>query len=122
MNRYLASMISIRDAYVRKSLRENFYHGVLLGLLRFREDWSISSNTESGDGFSDILITIPLARTGILIELKYADNNSLDACCATALRQIKNRRYDAVFEDNEITKVFRYGIAFRKKICRVVQA
>lgn len=35
---YLRRTISIRDTGARRGLRENFYHGVLLGLLRHRED------------------------------------------------------------------------------------
>ena len=44
---YLWNMISVRDS-ASKEKKENFYHGMLLGLLRFREDWYIKSNAESG--------------------------------------------------------------------------
>ena len=70
---YLKRTISIRDTGVRKDRKENFYHGILLGLLSHREDWIISSNAESGEGFSDILIEIEESDTGIVIEIKYPD-------------------------------------------------
>lgn len=78
-NAYLARTISIRDTNVRKKKKENFYHGILLGLLGHREDWYIRSNAESGDGFSDILIEIEEEGIGIVIEVKYPDRGKKSA-------------------------------------------
>ena len=85
--------ISIRDTFTTK--KENFYHGVLLGLLSYDPDWYITSNQESGDGYSDIMIEAEQARIGIIIEVKYAENiKTLDKACQKALKQIKEKNYD----------------------------
>lgn len=90
---YLAKTISIRDTFVRK--KENFYHGILLGLLAYKENWSVSSNNESGEGYSDILIEIDDEETGIVIEVKYSDSENMLKCCETALNQINRMNYEA---------------------------
>ena len=78
---YLWNTISIRDTAVAKEKKENFYHGILLGLLGYKSNWLIKSNAESGIGYSDILVEVPTNRTGIVIELKYAEDGDLDAAC-----------------------------------------
>ena len=75
---YMKKTISIRDTFVQKPTRENFYHGLLLGILGFKENWSVMSNRESGDGFSDILIRIEDEEIGIVIEVKYASDGDLE--------------------------------------------
>ena len=92
---YLWNTISIRDTAVAKEKKENFYHGILLGLLGYKSSWLIKSNAESGTGYSDILVEVPTNRTGIVIELKYAENGDLDAACEEALKQIKEKDYVA---------------------------
>ncbi len=76
---YLNDTISIRDTAVRKELKENFYHGFLLGLLRYRRDWKVLSNRESGRGYADIVIELFMQKMGIVIELKYVDDGNLEA-------------------------------------------
>lgn len=78
---YLSEAISIRDTSKKKAMKENFYHGILLGILRFRRDWIVRSNQESGDGYNDIMIMYNPKKIGIVIEVKYADNKNLDAGC-----------------------------------------
>ncbi len=116
---YLVRTISIRDT-TTKSKKENFYHGILLGLLAYDRDWVVSSNAESGDGYSDILIEIEEEDTGIIIEIKYAENADLDAACQTAMAQIKEKDYSERLRREGITKVIAFGIACYKKRCRVV--
>lgn len=117
---YLQKTISIRDTFVQKQTKENFYHGILLGILGFKENWSVLSNRESGDGYQDIQIEIEDEKIGIIIEVKYAHNANLDAECEKALEQINNVGYaDALYEDG-IQKILMYGIACYKKRCRVV--
>lgn len=82
---------------MRKLKKENFYHGILLGLLSYEEDWIVTSNAESGHGYSHILVEIEDEDTGIVIEIKYAENNALDAACADAMRQIEEKRYEERF-------------------------
>lgn len=119
LSAYLWRTISIRDTSVRKNRKENFYHGLLLGLLSHKEDWYIVSNAESGEGYSDILIEIEEKRIGIVIEVKYPDENSLEAGCRAALEQIEKKSYEARLCQDGMTRILKYGIACRKKDCRV---
>ncbi|MDE7327219.1 MAG: ATP-binding protein, partial [Lachnospiraceae bacterium] len=91
---YLLKTISIRDTSVRKGKKENFYHGILLGLLSHREDWWVRSNVESGDGFSDILVELEERGIGIVIEMKYPDGGDLTEGCNAALKQITQMGYE----------------------------
>ena len=119
LNAYLRKTISIRDTFVKKEMEENFYHGILLGILGFQESWSTSSNRESGDGYSDILIETEDEEQGIIIEIKYAENGNLEAGCAEALKQIEEKRYEELFLEEGIGHILKYGISFYKKKCRV---
>lgn len=116
---YLRRTISIRDTGGRRGQKENFYHGVLLGLLRHREDWLLYSNMESGEGYSDILVEDPEAGIGIVIELKYREDGKLEEGCREALEQIDSLRYKDRLEEDGIETIIKYGIAFCKKRCRV---
>ena len=117
---YLWNTISIRDTAVAKEKKENFYHGILLGLLGYKASWLIKSNAESGTGYSDILVEVPTNRTGIVIELKYAENGDMDAACEDALRQIEEKNYVAKLKQDGMRNFIRYGIACFKKDCRVI--
>jgi len=112
---YLWNTISIRDTAVAKDKKENFYHGILLGLLGYKASWLIRSNTESGTGYSDILVEVPNNRTGIVIELKYAENGDMDAACDEALKQIVDK-----LKQDVMRNFIKYGIACFKKDCKVV--
>lgn len=118
-NNYLMKTISIRDTFTTK--KENFYHGVLLGLLSYDPDWYITSNQENGDGYSDIMIEAEQARIGIIIEVKYAENiKTLDKACQKALKQIKEKNYDQKLEEEGYETILNYGIACYKKRCKVL--
>lgn len=116
---YLWDSISVRDTAVRRNMKENFYHGMVLGLLQSRSDWLVRSNAETGEGYSDILVYTP-DKIGIVIELKYADDGNLEKGCADALRQIEERKYTAALERRKAAKIIKYGMAFWEKECRVV--
>ena len=122
LNIVMSRMISILDTKAPDAMKENFYHGLLLGLLRgSNPDWLIKSNRESGDGFSDILIMPEDPDAGIVIEVKYAkEMKELDAACEAAIAQIKNKRYDEALRDEGRCDILAYGIAFCRKRCRVV--
>lgn len=121
LNIILSRMISVLDTKAQDAQKENFYHGLLLGLLRSEADWLIMSNVESGDGFCDILIEPEDPDAGIVIEVKYASSiQDLDKACKKALRQIKERRYDERLRNDGRTEIITYGIAFCRKRCRVV--
>ena len=117
---YLWNTISIRDTAVAKEKKENFYHGILLGLLGYKSNWLIKSNAESGIGYSDILVEVPTNRTGIVIELKYAEDGDLDAACDKALKQIEEKDYVAKLKQDGMDNFIKYGIACFKKVCKVV--
>jgi hypothetical protein len=119
---YLKRTISIRDTFVRKEKKENFYHGILLGLLGYKDTWGISSNKESGEGYSDILIEIDDEDIGIVIEVKYSDPDQLEAGCKEALAQIEKMKYQEQFQDLGIQTIMKYGIACYKKSCKVLLA
>nr|WP_296031854.1 AAA family ATPase [uncultured Dorea sp.] len=121
LNVYLKKTISIRDTFVRKQMKENFYHGILLGILGLKENWGIRSNRESGDGYSDIMIETEDMEKGIIIEIKYAEDGNLQKACEKALGQIENSHYDEELKDEGINEVLRYGIAFYKKRCKVMK-
>ena len=118
---YMGKTISIRDTFVRKSIKENFYHGILLGILSFKTGWEVSSNRESGTGFSDILIEIDDSDIGIVIEVKYSDDeDQLEKDCKEALKQIKDRDYTQKLRDAGFHKILKYGIACQIKTCKVL--
>lgn len=117
---YLENTISIRDTAVRKEMKENFYHGFLLGLLRYREDWRVLSNRESGSGYADIVIEIFSEKTGIVIEIKYPDDGNLDAGCSEAMKQIADCGYTDQPRRDGMVKIVKCGIACHVKNCRVV--
>ncbi len=119
-NSYLRKTISLRDNSVRKDSKENFYHGILLGLFAGMEGWMVRSNAESGEGYSDISIEIEDKDIGIVIELKYAQNAAFDEGCRKALQQIRDRNYEEELLDDGMKIIRRYGIACYKKRCKVV--
>ena len=117
----LGKMISILDTKAKDDQKENFYHGLLLGLLRSEPNWLILSNAESGDGFSDILIEPEDPDTGIVIEVKYSPTLAgMESACEAAMNQIKEKRYDERLRNEGRENVTAFGIAFCKKRCRVV--
>ena len=117
---YMEQTISVRDTFVRKPLKENFYHGILLEILGFKGGWSVTSNREAGDGFSDIQIAIDDEDVGIVIEIKYAQNGDCEAECRKALKQIDANRYAENFYQDEVGTLLKYGIACSRKKCRVM--
>lgn len=118
---YLWDSISVRDTAVRRNMKENFYHGMLLGLLQSQDSWLVKSNAETGEGYSDISIQTP-ERVGMIIELKYADDGKLEAACSEALRQIEEKKYAEGLRRRGMKKIIKYGMAFCEKECMVVMA
>ena len=116
---YLWDSISVRDTAVRSSMKENFYHGMLLGLLQSQGSWIVRSNAETGIGYSDISVATP-ERLGMVIELKYAEDGNLEAACTKALAQIDEKKYDEALRRRGMKKILKYGIAFWEKECQVV--
>lgn len=118
---YLWDSISVRDTAVRRSMKENFYHGMLLGLLQSQGSWIVRSNAETGEGYSDISIRTP-DRIGVIIEIKYADDGNLEAACGEALEQIEEKKYSEGLRRRGMKEIIKYGIAFCEKECMVMMA
>ena len=116
---YLKKTISIRDTFVRKASKENFYHEILLGILGVKEGWGVFSNQETGEGYIDILIETENSEIAILIEVKYANDGDLDQACERALKQVEERKYDEELRANGADKILKYGIACYMKHCKV---
>ena len=118
---YLWDSISVRDTAVRRNMKENFYHGMLLGLLRSQGNWLVKSNAETGEGYSDISVQTP-DRLGIVIELKYANDGNLETACTEALKQIDEKKYTEGLKRRGMKKIIKYGMAFCEKECMVRMA
>lgn len=121
-NEFLLESISIRDTVARKDLKENFYHGMLLGLLKAEGSWVVKSNAESGFGYADILLIVPSVKVGCMIEMKYAENGAFDAACRKAMQQIEDKRYVMALKQEGVQIIHKYGIACYQKSCRVAYA
>ena len=118
-NEFMAVSISIRDTCVRKEMKENFFHGMLLGLLRAEGSWSVTSNAESGIGYTDIRLEIPVLRVGCVIEVKYAEDGKYDKICEEAMKQIEDNGYVEVLKQDGMQTIHKYAIACFKKSCKV---
>ena len=120
-NEYLMETISIRDTGAPSNRKESFYHGLLLGLLRGQGKWKVRSNLESGTGYADIVVEIPQEKTGLVLEVKYAENGSLDSACKRAVEQIEKKQYEMQLKQDGIETIHKYGIACYKKKCKVLR-
>lgn len=121
LSEYMGKTISVRDSFT-KSIRENFYHGLLIGILGCQSDWKATSNKEAGDGFSDILVEVNEVdlHMGMVLELKYSKTEkALDKECDDALQQIEDKNYDQELREKGYSKILKYGIAFYHKKCCV---
>ena len=114
LHKYLWDSISVRDTAVRMDRKENFYHGMVLGLLQSQDSWLLQSNAENGEGYSDISICTP-ERTGIVIEMKYAEDGNLKTACEKALKQIEEKKYAAGLQHRSMKKIIKYGMTFCRK-------
>ena len=117
---YLNKTVSVRDTFARKPVKENFYHGLLLGILGYKNSWYVKSNKEAGDGYSDIFIRTEEKNTGMILEVKYAEAAQLDAACRMALKQIDDREYARALREDGCRTIYKYGIACCRKWCRVL--
>ena len=118
VNRWLLKSISYHDGY------ENFYHGFLVGLLEYSDEYLVESNRESGTGRNDIVIKNVLTREiAVILEIKSVDKNeTLDSMCDIALKQIEDRQYEVGLVNEGYKKIIKYGIAFERKRCMIKKA
>ena len=117
---YLLKTISIRDTNTAIDKKENFYHGLLLGILRGNIAWIIKSNQESGEGYADIIMEIPEQRIGCIFEMKYAQDGNLEKSCVIALKQIEDKKYTTILSEDGMNIIYKYGVACYKKDCKVM--
>lgn len=120
LNEFMADSISIRDTFVQKTMKENFYHGMLLGLLQAEGNWIVKSNSETGTGYTDIRLEIPSEKIGCVIEVKYAEDGKYEDACARAMKQINLKGYADGLKKSGIEVIHKYGIACYKKTCKVI--
>lgn len=110
----------IESASCYDTVRENFYHGLVLGLCAITSNhYFVSSNRESGNGRYDIQL-MPKQNNlpGILIELKAeknANSEALEQLSQKALQQIEERSYDTQMKTNGVEVIFKFGVAFSGK-------
>ena len=116
---YLKQTIRIRDTFVRRPTKENFFHGILLGILGFKDGWFVKSNRESDEGYSDILVKIEDEEIGLLIKVKYTQRGELGSACKKALQQIREKGYAAELREDGCHTIYQYGIACFRKQCRI---
>ena len=117
---YLGKTISIRDTFVRHPTKENFYHGILLGILGYRDGWHLKSNQESGNGYSDIVIRDLDEDVGIIIEVKYAQDGNMERVCREAIEQIDRNEYGKELREEGCHTILKYGISCYRKSRRVL--
>ena len=120
LNNIMPKCISIRDTYSRKDMKENFYHGLLIGLMSCNGEWVVKSEQESGEGYPDILVKAVEKRAGCVFEIKYAEDGRFDETCRKAMQQIKDKKYADILKQEGIEKIYLYGIAFYRKYCKVI--
>ena len=117
----LSGIVRNNVSYHDAANGESFYHGMMLGFCVLLKDTHIvQSNRESGYGRFDLAL-IPTDRRyyGVILEFKRAaDEAQLEEKALEALAQIEELSYIAEFEQRQIEKVWKYGIAFcGKKVC-----
>ena len=116
---YMKKTISVRDTFVRKTIKENFYHGILLGILSYKAGWIVNSNKEAGDGFSDIIVRVDDDDVGMIIEVKYAEADKMEAECDKALQQIETKNYAEDLRIDGVKTILQYAVACNRKQCKV---
>ncbi|MGN1280503.1 MAG: PD-(D/E)XK nuclease domain-containing protein, partial [Succinivibrio sp.] len=118
----LQGYVSVRD-FATKAKPENFYHGFLSGVFTncssFIKDFR--SNTESGDGYADVVFCDERGSKVVIIEIKTSDTDErIDKDAIKALEQIEEMNYAKPYLNKPLIKtVYAYGISFYKKACYI---
>ncbi len=127
----LASMSSFDGgANPTVKLPENFYHGLVLGLLAENSrDYIVRSNRESGYGRYDVVMEPKdIRKPAVILEFKVFNarrgEKSLDDTVDNALKQIEEKRYEEDLLVRGIPRdhILKYGFAFKGKECLIRKA
>ncbi|SPT71786.1 Predicted AAA-ATPase [Anaerobiospirillum thomasii] len=107
---------------IRHSGSEQYYHGLMQGLLisaAQKNNIKVLDESESGIGYSDIILKDFMYKRAIILEFKRAGDE--DLCLRTAneaTEQIIKKRYADLF-DTQYTQVYGIGIGFCRKYCEI---
>ena len=114
---YLKDVVSYHDT--GGQYKEQFAHGLILGMAGcLAENYTISSNRESGDGRYDIGIQPKdTTKMGVIIEIKVAPNGAQDLqkIAMASLEQITSKNYYQEMQTDGVKTVLGVGIAFYQK-------
>ena len=116
---FLSDLLEKSISYHDK--KEDFYHGVVLGLFGGISGYEMRSNREYGNGRPDLVLRPYNPRKPlILFEFKYRKKfTEMAEGCAAALAQIEEKGYAEPFVDKGYQKIIKYGICFCEKTCMV---
>ena len=118
----LRSFVSIRDN-ATKAPHENYYHGFLNGVFTNCKDnlGEYHSNSESGNGYPDILFKDTDFTRVAIIEIKSAPLGSdFVTISENALSQIEEKNYaEPMMTNRTVSSIYAYGICFAGKTCAV---
>ena len=94
------------------------YHLFILGMLiQLKREYKVKSNLEVGYGRTDVLV-LPYDKNklGFIFEFKVSKNiEELETKAEEALKQIDEKNYEIIMQDEKIEHYFKIGISFYKK-------
>lgn len=114
LRQFLERVASVYDT--ARPNTENFYHALFLGMLaHFNHRFVLKSNRESGLGRYDIaLLPRKAGERGIVLEIKMPqveDGETLETALDDALKQVRDRHYEAELKAHGAGEVLLVGIA-----------
>ena len=94
------------------------YHLFILGMLiQLKREYKVKSNLETGYGRTDVLV-LPYDKNklGFVFEFKVSKNiEELETKAEEALKQIDEKNYEVIMQEEKINHYFKIGMSFYKK-------